>query len=106
MNKTLVEFIALKYQQAFEDIEEVKNAGPQSPQERYDWKKSLRKGKIHQRQTAGFDKMRHEMEVEHRYVLRGVQEALDFIKNIVPEEEYLRIEKEIGDVQKAIEKDT
>lgn len=101
---TLCEIIELKYAQALAEITRIQEAGPQTAQARYDYKKAVRQGRIPKPQAQKLERIKHEMEHERRWVLRGVQEVLDFLKPQLTEKQFEQLCKEVGDVQSAIER--
>lgn len=109
---TLVEIIDARYDQAIAELDKIINAGPLTPHQRYDYRKALKRnnGKPPKRYTAGLERMKHELMVERRSVLKGVQEVIDFLSVYPdPDEPYLYakwLEEVIGDVQTAIKRDT
>ena len=110
---TLVEQINQMYNQAKAEIQRTIDSGPQSPQAKYDLKKARRMGREPKKYTAGLEKMRHEMDHERRWVLKGVQMTLDFLSQVylvrdgcperLDDETLAFIEEVIGNVQDALD---
>ncbi len=98
---TLLEAIEMKYAQAYRDIDKLIVNRPNTAQARYDRKKALAKGHEPKRYTAGMEKMKHELAIERRWILKGIQEAVDFLisNGILTKEQSLEV---IGDVESAI----
>ena len=99
---TLVEQINQMYNRAKAEIQRTIDSGPQSPQAKYDLKKARRMGREPKKYTAGLEKMRHEMDHERRWVLKGVQMTLDFLKN-AELYDYEYVEEVVGNVQDALD---
>lgn len=103
---TLVDKIELKYRQAMTELEKVIALGPQTAQARYDQRKYTRNGVLPRRNIAGLLRTRHELCVEHMWVLKGIQETIDFLAEACLPEAYKAIAEEVGDVEGAIERHT
>lgn len=99
---TLCDIVEAKYAQAIAEIVRIQEAGPQTAQARYDYKKALRQGRVPRPQAQKLERIKHEMEHERRWVLRGVQEVLDFLETRIPPEQFEQLSEAIGDVQSAI----
>ena len=105
MKMTLLEQIESKYHQAQADLDKVIKRQPDTAQARYDRKKALAKGHEPKRYTAGAAKVKHEMYIEHRWILKGVQEVVDYLlENEYVDEEW--IQEVIGDVEGALNPST
>lgn len=99
---TLVEQIELRYDNAINSIREQITAPPQSPQARYDYQKAIRKtGKPPKRYTAGLERMIHELQVEKRWMLKGILETTNYLL-----EHNIDVMEVIGDAEIALDKST
>lgn len=76
----LVEQIDIKYGQAKRELDKVIAGRTETAQARYDRKKALAKGHEPKRYTASAERIRHELDVERRWVLKGALETLEYIK--------------------------
>lgn len=109
---TLVELVEARYAQALMEIDKIINAGPLTPHQRYDYRKALKRnnGRPPKKYTAGLERMKHELMVERRQLLKGIQETLDYLSTYPnPDEPYLDakwLEEVIGDVQSALNRST
>lgn len=110
MNMKLIEQIDTKYAQATRELDKVIAGRRDTAQSRYDRKKALAKGREPKRYTAGVERIRHELDVERRWVLKGVQETLEYLlehleeQDDYPFEEWLR--EELGCVELALDERT
>lgn len=77
----LLEQIDAKYTQAKRELDKVISGRHNTAQARYDRKKALAKGHEPKRYTAGIERIRHELDVERRWVLKGALEALEFVRD-------------------------
>ena len=105
MRMKLVDQIRAMYRQAQRDLDRIIEKRPDTAQARYDRKKALKKGHEPKRYTAGSEKIKHEMYIEHRWILKGVQEVVDYLL----EHEYVDkewIQEVIGDVESALNEGT
>ena len=75
----LIQQIDAKYTQAKRELDKVISGRHDTAQARYDRKKALAKGHEPKRYTAGIERIRHELDIERRWVLKGVQETLEYI---------------------------
>ena len=100
---TLVEIIEMKYAQANRDIDKIIAKRPDTAQARYDRKKALARGREPKRYTAGMEKMKHELAIERRWILKGILEAVDYL---VDECGFIKKDllEVIGDVEAALDK--
>lgn len=76
---TLLQLIDAKYEQAKRELDKVISGRTNTAQARYDRKKALAKGHEPKRYTAGAERIRHELDVERRWVLKGALETLEYI---------------------------
>ena len=75
----LLEQIDAKYDQAKRELDKIIVGRTETAQARYDRKKALAKGHEPKRYTAGIERIRHEMDTERRWVLKGVTETLEYL---------------------------
>ena len=75
----LIEQIDAKYNQAKRELDRVIAGRTETAQARYDRKKALAKGHEPKRYIAGVERIRHELDVERRWVLKGAQETLEYL---------------------------
>lgn len=75
----LIQQIDTKYTQAKRELDRVISGRHETAQARYDRKKALAKGHEPKRYTAGTERIRHELDVERRWVLKGAAEALEYL---------------------------
>ena len=76
---TLVQQIEAKYTQAKRELDKVIFGRHNTAQARYDRKKALAKGHEPKRYVAGAERIKHELDVERRWVLKGAAETLEYI---------------------------
>lgn len=77
----LLEQIDAKYNQAKRELDKVISGRHDTAQARYDRKKALAKGHEPKRYTAGIERIRHELDIERRWVLKGALETLEYIRD-------------------------
>lgn len=104
---TIVEQMETRYRSAIAEIDRTIAAGPQTAQQRYDYKKLMRRngGRPPKKYTTGLERLKHELSVQLRWELKGVQEAKDYLQT--HEELGLDpdwVEEVFGDVQAAIDR--
>lgn len=76
---TLIQQINTKYNQAKRELERVITHRSDTAQARYDRKKALARGHEPKRYVAGAERVRHELDVERRWVLKGAAETLEYL---------------------------
>lgn len=103
----LIEQIDAKYVQAKRELDKVISGRHDTAQARYDRKKALAKGHEPKRYTAGIERIRHELDVERRWVLKGATETLEYLLEhyLGPVERKL-IEEELKSVEAALDEGT
>ncbi len=107
---SLTEQMETRYRAAIAEIDRTIAAGPQTAQQRYDYKKLLRRngGRPPKKYTTGLERLKHELSVQLRWELKGVQEVKDYFliltHNDEPEFDPEWVEEVFGDVQAAIDR--
>lgn len=104
---TITEQMETRYRAAINEIDRTIAAGPQTAQQRYDYKKLLKRngGRPPKKYITGLERLKHELSVQLRWELKGVQEAKDYLQT--HEELGLDpdwVEEVFGDVQAAIDR--
>lgn len=106
----LIEQIDAKYNQAQRELDRVIAGRTETAQARYDRKKALAKGHEPKRYTAGVERIRHEMSVERRWVLKGALEALEYVLKHYQEYDSRSfgewIKEELGSVEATLDEGT
>lgn len=106
----LLEQIDAKYVQAKRELDKVISGRHNTAQARYDRKKALARGYEPKRYTAGIERIRHELDVERRWVLKGAAEALEYLLEHYQEFDTRSIgewlEEELGNVEAALDEGT
>lgn len=106
----LIEQIDAKYNQAKRELDRIIKGRTETAQSRYDRKKALAKGHEPKRYTAGAERIRHELEVERRWVLKGALETLEYLVNNYNEYDTRSIgewlEEELKSVEAALDEGT
>lgn len=106
----LIQQIDVKYDQAKRELDKVISGRRNTAQARYDRKKALAKGHEPKRYTAGVERIRHELDVERRWVLKGAQETLEYV--VAHAQEYDSrsfvewLKEELGSVEAALDERT
>lgn len=105
---TLLQQIDAKYDQAIRELNRVIAGRTNTAQARYDRKKALAKGHEPKRYTVGVERIKHELDVERRWVLKGALEALEYILANRNDEQFLDewIGGMIEDVEAALDQGT
>lgn len=109
MDMKLVEQIDAKYDQAKRELDKVINGRTNTAQARYDRKKAIAQGRDPKRYTVGAERIKHELDVERRWVLKGVSETLDYLLALThsgDEELSAWLVEVIGDVDAALNEGT
>lgn len=104
----LLEQIDAKYTQAKRELDKIIAGRTETAQARYDRKKALAKGREPKRYVAGIERIRHELDVERRWVLKGAQEALEYILANCSDEQFSSdwIREELKRVETALDEGT
>ena len=106
----LYEQIDAKYNQAKRELDRVIERRTETTQARYDRKKALARGHEPKRYTVGIEKIRHELDVERRWVLRGTIEALEYLLEHYQEYDTRSfgewLEEELASVEAALDEGT
>ena len=96
--------IEAKYAQAHRELDRVILGRTNTAQARYDRKKALAKGHEPKRYTVGVERVKHELDIEMRWVLKGVQETVDYLVEHTRGTEFPKWLKEVvGDVEAALD---
>lgn len=107
---TLIQQVDTKYTQAKRELDKVISGRHNTAQARYDRKKALAKGHEPKRYVAGAERIKHELDVERRWVLKGAAETLEFILSNYQEYDSRSIgewlEEELGRVEAALDEGT
>ncbi len=107
---TILQQIDAKYTQAKRELDRVISGRHNTAQSRYDRKKALAQGREPKRYTAGVERIRHELDVERRWVLKGVQETLEYLLSHYQEYDTRSfgewIEEELANVEAALDEGT
>lgn len=107
---TLVQQVDAKYTQAKRELDKVISGRHNTAQARYDRKKALAKGHEPKRYVAGAERIKHELDVERRWVLKGAAETLEYILSNYQEYDSRSIgewlEEELGRVEAALDEGT
>ena len=103
---TLIEKLERQYKMAIEDIDKTMLLPPQTQQQKQDYKKAIRAGRVPVKRTSVFEKMKHELRVEYRYKLKAILDIYDYLE----ERDYVDtvhfLKEVIGDAEKALNKRT
>lgn len=106
----LIQQIDAKYDQAKRELDKVISGRHDTAQARYDRKKALAKGHDPKRYTAGIERIRHELDVERRWVLKGVTETLEYLLEHYQEFDTRSfgewLEEELNNVEAALDEGT
>lgn len=106
----LLEQIDAKYDQAKRELDKVIAGRTETAQARYDRKKALAKGHEPKRYTAGIERIRHELDVERRWVLKGASETLEYLLEHYQEFDNRSfgewLEEELANVEAALDEGT
>lgn len=76
---TLIEKINARYVGAISEIERIKTAPPETPQQHYDLKKAIAKGHQPTKQVKKLDAFIAELRSERIAILKGVQEVKELV---------------------------
>lgn len=107
MDMKLVEQIDAKYDQAKRELDKVINGRTNTAQARYDRKKAIAQGRDPKRYTVGAERIKHELDVERRWVLKGVSETLDYLLTHSEDDDLNAwLLEVIGDVEAALDEGT
>lgn len=106
----LIELVDAKYAQAKRELDKVISGRHNTAQARYDRKKALAKGHEPKRYTAGVERIRHELDTERRWVLKGAAETLEYLLEHYQEFDTRSfgewLEEELADVEAALDEGT
>lgn len=93
----LITRVKIEYAQQRRELEIMKTLPPQTAREKYDHKKAILQGRNPHRQTRTLKAMQDESKQEERYVLKGIAEAVDFIKQRNIDGVYNALLEELGE---------